>query len=35
MKVLGGAMRIQAISTAIYGVSYFFFPDLVVGTIFG
>jgi hypothetical protein len=28
-------MRIQAIAAAVYGVTYFFFPDLVVGTILG
>ena len=35
MNILQGAMRIQSIAAAIYGVSFFFFPDLVVGTIFG
>jgi len=34
MNVLRGAMRFQAIAYAIYGLSFFFIPDFVIGTVF-
>jgi len=34
MNVLRGAMRIQAIAYVFYGLSFFFIPDFVIGTVF-
>jgi len=34
VNVLRGAMRFQAIAYAIYGLSFFFIPDFVIGTVF-
>jgi hypothetical protein len=34
VNVLRGVMRFQAIAYAIYGLSYFFIPDVIIGDIF-
>jgi hypothetical protein len=34
MDLLRGVMRLQAIAFAIYGLSFFLFPDFTLGTVF-